>query len=145
MKNFAFSFLTGIVLFFTPIQGLILAVGMSIFLDTFTGIYKSIKLFGWKSIRSRKLSNIISKILLYEASIICLYVMDFYVLNELLLEISSVKYLATKLTAVALILVELTSIKENIEEALKIDIWKILKNFIRRAKEVKGNVDNTIS
>jgi hypothetical protein len=145
MKNFAFNFLTGIVLFFTPIQGLILAVGMSIFLDTFTGIYKSIKLFGWKSIRSRKLSNIISKILLYESSIICLYVIDFYVLNELLLEISSVKYLATKLTAVALILVELTSIKENIEEALKIDIWKILKNFIRRAKEVKGNVDNTIS
>jgi hypothetical protein len=141
MKNFAFNFLTGIVLFFTPIQGLILAVGMSIFLDTFTGIYKSIKLFGWKSIRSRKLSNIISKILLYEASIICLYVMDFYVLNELLLEISSVKYLATKLTAVALILVELTSIKENIEEALKIDIWKILKNFIRRAKEVKNDCD----
>lgn len=141
MKNFAFNFLTGIVLFFTPIQGLILAVGMSIFLDTFTGIYKSVKLNGWKSIRSRKLSNIISKILLYEASIICLYVIDFHVLNELLLEISSVKYLATKLTAVALILVELTSIKENIEEALKIDIWKILKNFIRRAKEVKNDCD----
>lgn len=79
--------------------------------------------------------------LLYEAAIMCLYVIDFYLLNELLLSMVSVKFLATKLTAVALILVELTSIKENIEEALKIDIWKTMKNFIRRAKEVKNDCD----
>lgn len=139
MKSFALNFLTGIILFFTPIQGLILAVGVSIFLDTFTGIFKSVKLNGWKSIRSRKLSNIISKMLLYEASILCLYVIDYFLLNELLLEIVNVNFLATKITTVALILVELTSIKENIEEALKIDIWKTLKNFIRRAKEVTND------
>ena len=139
MKSFALNFLTGIILFFTPIQGLILAVGVSIFLDTFTGIFKSVKLNGWKSIRSRKLSNIISKMLLYEASILCLYVIDYFLLNELLLEIVNVNFLATKITTVALILVELTSIKENIEEALKIDIWKTLKRFIRRAKEVTND------
>lgn len=136
MKDIFINLFKGLLLFFVPIKGLVLAVGVAIFLDTFTGIFKSVKLNGWKSIRSRKLSNIISKMLLYEASILCLYVIDYFLLNELLLEIVNINFLATKIASVALILVELTSIKENIEEALKIDIWKTLKNFIRRAKEV---------
>ena len=28
------------------------------------------------------------------------------------------------------------------EEALNIDIWKLLKNLIRRAKEVKTDIDS---
>jgi hypothetical protein len=62
-------------------------------------------------------------------------------LNELFLQLVSVNFLATKVATVGIILVELTSIKENIEEALKIDIWKTLKNFINRAKEVKNDYD----
>jgi hypothetical protein len=62
-------------------------------------------------------------------------------LNELLLNIVSVQYFSTKIACVLLVLVELTSIKENIEEALKIDIWKTLKNFIKRAKEVSSDYD----
>jgi hypothetical protein len=141
MKTMFINAFKGLALFFLPIKGLVLAVGIAIFLDTFTGIFKSVKLKGWKSIRSRKLSNIISKMLLYEASILCLFAIDHWLLNELLLEVFTVQYFATKIASVALILVELTSIKENIEEALKIDIWKILKNFIRRAKEVSNDYD----
>lgn len=141
MKTLLFNLLKGVLLFFMPVKGLVLAVGVAIFLDTFTGIYKSVKLNGWKSIRSRKLSNIISKMLLYEASILCLFAIDTWLLNELFLQLVSVNFLATKIATVGIILVELTSIKENIEEALKIDIWKTLKNFINRAKEVKNDYD----
>lgn len=141
MKTLLFNLLKGVLLFFMPVKGLVLAVGVAIFLDTFTGIYKSVKLNGWKSIRSRKLSNIISKMLLYEASILCLFAIDTWLLNELFLQLISVNFLATKVATVGIILVELTSIKENIEEALKIDIWKTLKNFINRAKEVKNDYD----
>lgn len=141
MRTLLFNLLKGVLLFFMPVKGLVLAVGVAIFLDTFTGIYKSVKLRGWKSIRSRKLSNIISKMLLYEASILCLFAIDTWLLNELFLQLVSVNFLATKVATVGIILVELTSIKENIEEALKIDIWKTLKNFINRAKEVKNDYD----
>jgi hypothetical protein len=141
MRTLLFNLLKGVLLFFMPVKGLVLAVGVAIFLDTFTGIYKSVKLHGWKSIRSRKLSNIISKMLLYEASILCLFAIDTWLLNELFLQLVSVNFLATKVATVGIILVELTSIKENIEEALKIDIWKTLKNFINRAKEVKNDYD----
>jgi hypothetical protein len=78
---------------------------------------------------------------LYEVSIIVLFPIDKFLLNELLLNIVSVQFFSTKVACVLLILVELTSIKENIEEALKIDIWKTLKNFIKRAKEVSNNYD----
>ena len=141
MKTFPLQLLTALLLFFAPIQQLVMVVGLAILCDTFTGIYKSVKLDGWKSIRSRKLSNIISKMVLYEISIIVLYPIDKFLLNELLLNIVSVQFFSTKVACVLLVLVELTSIKENIEEALKIDIWKTLKNFIKRAKEVSNNYD----
>ena len=141
MKTFPLQLLTALLLFFAPILQLVMVVGLVILCDTFTGIYKSVKLFGWKSIRSRKLSNIISKMVLYEIAIIVLYPIDKFLLNELLLNIVSVQFFSTKIACVLLVLVELTSIKENIEEALKIDIWKTLKNFIKRAKEVSNDYD----
>jgi phage-related holin len=141
MKSFLLQLLTALLLFFAPIQQLVMVVGLAILCDTFTGIYKSVKLDGWKSIRSRKLSNIISKMVLYEVAIIVLYPIDKFLLNELLLNIVSVQFFSTKVACVLLILVEITSIKENIESALKIDIWKTLKNFIKRAKEVSNNYD----
>jgi hypothetical protein len=142
MKTFLLQLLAALLLFFAPIQELVMAVGLAIMLDTFTGIYKSVKLQGWKSIRSRKLSNIISKMVLYEVSIIILYPIDKFLLNELFLNILSVQFFSTKIACVLLILVELTSIKENIESALKINIWQILKKAINRAKEISHDVDD---
>ena len=141
MRTFLLQLLAALLLFFAPIQQLVMAVGLAIMLDTFTGIYKSVKLGGWRSIRSRKLSNIISKMVLYEVSIIILYPIDKFLLNELFLNILSVQFFSTKVACVLLILVELTSIKENIEAALKINIWQVLKKAISRAKELKGDID----
>jgi hypothetical protein len=142
MRTFFLQLLAALLLFFAPIQQLVMVVGIAIMLDTFTGIYKSVKLGGWRSIRSRKLSNIISKLVLYEVSIILLYPIDKFLLNELLLNIVSVQFFSTKVACVLLILVELTSIKENIEAALKINIWQILKRTINRAKEISHDVDD---
>lgn len=141
MRTFLLQLLAALLLFFAPIQQLVMAVGLAIMLDTFTGIYKSVKLGGWRSIRSRKLSNIISKMVLYEVSIIILYPIDKFLLNELFLNILSVQFFSTKVACVLLILVELTSIKENIEAALKINIWQVLKKAISRAKELKGDIE----
>lgn len=141
MKTYFLNLVAGLLLFFSPIQGLVIAVGIAVILDTFTGIYKTIKIKGWRSIRSRQLSNIISKMVLYEICVVALFPIDKFLLNELLFQLVSIHYFATKIACVAIILVELTSIKENIEEALKIDIWKTLKNFIKRAKEVSTNYD----
>ena len=141
MKTYLNYIFTGLLMFFTPIYGLLIAVGFAIFLDTFTGIFKSVKLNGWRSIRSRKLSNIVSKMLLYQITILLLFVIDNYVLNEFIAVHFTIKFMFTKLVAILLIFIELVSIKENIEEALKIDIWKMLKNLLNRAKEVKEDIN----
>ena len=142
MKSIIFNVLTGLLLFFAPINGLLVAVGAAIFLDTFTGVIKSIKNKGLSSIRSRIMSNTISKMLLYEMCVIMLYPIDYFLLNELVFNLVSIEYFSTKLTCVVLIFVEGVSIKENIEETLNIKIWNLLKNAINRAKEVKDDISS---
>ena len=132
--NYIFA---SLILLFVPIYGLLVAVGSAIILDTFTGIFKSIKLNGLKSIRSRKLSNVISKMALYEICIIFLFVIDKYVLNEFIKHAFGFDFMFTKICAIVLIFIELVSIKENIEESFKVDIWKLLKETFNRAKELK--------
>jgi hypothetical protein len=141
MKSFLNYIITGFILFLAPIQGLLIAVGIGIALDTFTGIFKSIKLNGLKSIRSRKLSNVISKMLLYQVTLILLFLIDKYLLNEFVQLHFTIQFMFTKLVAILLLFIELTSIKENLEEALNVDIWKMLKNLLNRAKEVKSDIN----
>jgi hypothetical protein len=132
--------ISSLVLLFVPIYGLLIAVGTAIALDTFTGIFKSIKLSGWCSIKSRILSNIISKMALYEICILLLFVIDKFVLNEFISKWFGFQFMFTKICAILLIFIELVSIKENIEASFKIDIWKLLKKAFLRAKEIKSNV-----
>jgi hypothetical protein len=128
-----------------PIYGLLVAVGASIILDTFTGIFKSVRLNGWSSIRSRKLSNVISKMALYEICILFLFVMDKYVLNEFVKHAFGFEFMFTKVCAIVLIFVELVSVKENIEETFSIDMWALLKKALNRAKETKDDINQLTS
>ncbi|WP_296683339.1 phage holin family protein [Flavobacterium sp.] len=134
--NYIFA---SLILLFVPIYGLLIAVGSAIFLDTFTGIFKSVKLNGWKSIRSRPLSNVISKMALYEICIVFLFLIDKFVLNEFVKHAFGFDFMFTKICSITLIFVELVSIKENIEETFKIDIWQLLKKAFNRAKEIKAD------
>lgn len=134
--------IASLLLLFTPIHGLLIAVASAIMLDTFTGIFKSIKLNGWKSLRSRKLSNIVSKMLLYEVCVLFLFLMDKFLLNEFVKHAFGFDFMFTKICAILLMFIELVSIKENIEEAFSIDIWKMLKKVLNRAKEIKTDIND---
>lgn len=136
--NYVFASLA---LLFVPIHGLLISVGASIILDTFTGVFKSVKLNGWRSIKSRKLSNVISKMALYEICILLLFVIDKYVLNEFIKHAFGFDFMFTKVCSIVLIFVELVSIKENIEESFDIKIWLLLKKAFNRAKEIKNDID----
>lgn len=142
MNKYVNYVLGSLAVVFLPVYGILIAVATAIILDTFTGIFKSIKLYGIKSIRSRKLSNIVSKMLLYEICILLLFLIDKFLLNEFAKHTFGFEFLFTKMCAIVLIYIELVSIKENIEEAYKIDIWDMLKKLLSRAKEIKDNVNN---
>lgn len=144
MKSIINYMLLSLLLFFAPIQGVLISVGLAIMLDTFTGVFKSIKIRGWRSVRSRRLSAIVSKMLLYEVCILCLFPIDHYVMNDIVIAHYELSYAFTKICAIVLMSIELTSVKENIEEAYNIKIWEKLKAIFKRAKEVKENIDEII-
>ena len=140
MKTFLIYLFTATCLFFAPITGLMLAVGAAIALDTFFGIYRSVKVTGWIYITSRRLSEIISKMLLYQLCIICLYIIDFFILTEFFEKWFSISFIATKMCAILLIFIESVSIKENFEKATGLDVWELAKKALGRANEIKDSI-----
>lgn len=132
--------LLGIVLaFFMPITGMVLAVGFAIFLDTITGIWKSRK--NGVPIRSRKLSAIISKMFLYQLTIILFFLIDWFILNDILKSIFTTELLLTKVLSLVLISIEVVSINENYKAVRGVDLWASLKKLLSRAKELKNDSD----
>jgi len=125
--------------FFMPISGIIFLVGFLILIDTITGIWKAKKLK--QPITSRKLSAIISKLALYEVAVIMLYLIDYWILDAIVLKFFSIPLMVTKITALTLCSIELISISENYKIIYGLNIWDSLKNLLKRGAELKDDVD----
>lgn len=128
--------------FFLPVHGLLIAVALAIFLDTYTGIFKAVKTEGWASVRSRKLSDIVGKVILYNLAVLTMYVLDYHLFGEFFQMWISVDFFFTKIITVVLVVIELTSIKENFEEAYNIKMWPMLRKIVSRSKEIKKNIND---
>lgn len=125
--------------FLMPISGLLFLVGFVIILDTVTGIWKSYK--QKVKITSRGLSAIISKMLLYEVTVVLFYMIDHFILNNIVLQFFSVDLLLTKVLSLILVSIEVMSINENYKAVKGLDLWQAMKNLFARAKEIKKEVD----
>ena len=125
--------------FFLPISGILFLIGFAIFIDTLTGIWKSKKLN--IPITSRKLSAIISKLFLYELAVIGFYLIDYFILNDIIMKFFSVPLMLTKILSLVLVSIECISINENYKAVKGIDIWKSMKNLFARAKEIKNDIN----
>ena len=134
------QFLSIVSSFFLPISGILILIGVSVILDTLTGVWKSRKL--GTPITSRKLSSVISKILLYEVTVMLFYLIDYYILNDIVLTFFSVELMTTKILALVLVSIEVISINENYKAVKNIDLWESLKNLFARAKEVTQDFKN---
>jgi len=126
--------------FFLPIVGILILIACSVLLDTITGIWKAKKLK--QPITSRRLSNIISKILLYEATVILFYLIDYFLVNEIVQSFFSIEMLTTKVLSLTLVSIEVISINENYKAVKNIDLFASLKNLFSRAKEVTQDFKN---
>ena len=125
--------------FFLPISGILIMIGVLISIDTITGIWKANKL--GEKITSRKLSSIISKLALYEITVIMFFLIDKFILNEIILTFFSVPFMLTKIVALVLSSIEVMSINENYKIVKGIDLWQSMKLLFARAKEVKEDLN----
>jgi len=125
--------------FFLPITGILFLIGFAILVDTLTGIWKAKKLK--IKITSRALSAIVSKLFLYEVAVIGFYLIDKFILNDIILQFFSVPLMLTKILSLVLCSIEVISISENYKAVKGIDIWSAFKNLLQRSKEIKGDID----
>lgn len=132
-------FLTMLSAFFMPVYGLMFLIGFAIFVDTITGVWKARKLK--QPISSRRLSAVISKMLLYEITLILFYLIDFYILDRIVLTFFSVPLMLTKMLSLVLVSIEVVSINENYKTVKGIDLWVSAKKLINRAKELRKDVE----
>jgi len=139
-KLYSMELLAIVSSFFLPIYGILILIFFCIVFDTITGIWKAKKTK--TPVTSRRLSAIISKVLLYEATVMLFYLMDFYLLNDIVMTFFSVQLLTTKILALVLVSIEVISINENYKAVKGIDLWASLKNLFARAKEVTSDFKN---
>jgi hypothetical protein len=79
--------------------------------------------------------------MLYEVAVIGFYLIDYFILNDIILKFFSVPLMLTKILSLILVSIEVMSINENYKAVKGIDIWQGMKNLFARAKEIKSDIN----
>jgi len=119
----------------SPVKPMIYIAILAIILDTCFGIWRSVKKGGWKAIKSRRLSHVLSKSLLYCGAILFVFLIEKYIASDLLAHFIAVDLVMTKIVAFFCVAVEVKSINEKYEEVTGTNLLKSLRHFVTRAKE----------
>lgn len=135
MKTKLILLATSFLAVLSPVKPMIYVALLAIFLDTVFGIWRSVKKGGWKAIRSRRLSHVVSKSLLYCGAILFIFLVEKYIAADLLAHFISIDLVMTKIVAFFCVTVEIKSINESYESVTGKNILKSLKEFVTRAKE----------
>jgi hypothetical protein len=118
-----------------PVKPMVLMAVATIILDMGFGIWRSVKKNGWASIRSRRLSNTISKSLLYSGAIVFIFLLEKFILADLLAYFISVDLLLTKAFTAFCVFTEMKSINENYFSVTGVNVWEKFMQFVKRSKE----------
>lgn len=118
-----------------PIKPMVLLAILAIILDTCFGIWRSVKKNGWASIRSRRLSNTVSKSLLYSGAIVFIFMLEKFVLADLLGYFIAVDLLLTKAFTAFCVFTEVKSINESYFSVTGVNVWDKFIAFVKRSKE----------
>jgi len=117
-------FLAGLAVFL-PIKELMLTIGFLVGADMLVGIWKALKLK--QRIRSRRMSDTVTKLLLYQIAIMSGFLIESFIIAELIP--------ITKLVATVIAVIEFKSIVESIESVTGKDLWSKLKAIVGRKSE----------
>ena len=110
---------------FLPIKELMLTIGFLVSADLIVGIWKAIKTK--QRIRSRRMSDTVTKLLLYQLAIMSGFLIETFIISELIP--------ITKLIATVIAIIEFKSIVESIEAVTGKGLWSKIKTIIGRKSE----------
>ena len=116
-----------------PVKPLVFIAVLAIILDTCFGIWRSVKKSGWTSIRSRRLSHTISKSLLYSGAIVFIFLLEKYVVADILGHFIAVDLVLTKMFTFFCVVTEVKSINESYFSVTGVNVWDKFKAFALRS------------
>ena len=135
MKTNILLFLLSLLSILAPVTPMVLIAICFIWLDLIVGIWRSVKLKGWKSIRSRGLARTISKSLIYSGGIVVVFMLEKYVIADLIGLFVSVDLVLTKAFTFFCVFIEMKSINESYFDVTKKDVLKSFKEFLTAKKQ----------
>lgn len=138
LQEKTFNLLLALPSFLAPISGIMITVGLLIIADTVIGIWKAKRL--GESITSRKLSQIASKMFLYQSTIVLFFLIDKFIIGDIIGAMFSVPFLLTKVVALTLASVEVFSIDENYRAVKGSSLWIAFKKLTARSKEISADI-----
>jgi hypothetical protein len=135
MKSKLSIFLLSTLAILSPVKPLVLVAVLSIILDTCFGIWRSVKKNGWSSIRSRRLSHTISKSLLYSGAIVFIFLLEKFVVADILGHFIAIDLVLTKAFTFFCVITEVKSINESYHSVTGVNVWDKFIQFLKRSKE----------
>jgi hypothetical protein len=114
---------------FLPIKELMLTVGFLVGADMVVGIWKALKT--GQKIRSRRMSDTVTKMLLYQLAIVSGFLIEKYIITDILP--------IAKLIGSVIAIIEFKSIVESIESVTGQNLWTKIKEVIGRKSD---DIDN---
>jgi hypothetical protein len=135
MKAKLLLMLTSLLAVVSPVRPMMYIAILAILIDTAFGIWRSVKKGGWKAIRSRRLSHVVTKSLLYSGAILFIFLIEKFIAGDLIASFIAIDLVMTKMVAFFCVSVEIKSINESYEDVTGKNMLKVMKDFITRAKE----------
>lgn len=130
--------ITAVITFFSPVSFIALAIGGAIAADTITAI----ALRKHKFTSKRLIRGVLRKTIMYQASILTFYLVDYAMINDAMLTVFSVEYTSTKAVGLFFVGFEIISIDEKIRNKYGDDkgIIARFKKFIKSIRSFKDSV-----
>lgn len=136
MKTYLTYIMQALIVFFSPIKGIIILVAFSTILDTCFGIWKAKKM--GEQIDSKTFRHgFVPKVLSYVGATMLVYASDFFIINELTKTVVSVDFLFTKIISLVLMSIEVKSMDESFEKVKGYSFLNRIIDGIMKAKNIK--------
>lgn len=141
MNTFFEAVINFILAIILPVGVYLLIIGGLMFVDTLLGLYR-VKKNKEKFIWSKFFKGLITKMYVYTPIIVCVYWMDFHLLNDIVKLFINVDLLFTKLASLILSSTEITSINKNFKAVTGKSLLDRLRNVVKVAHSVKNEIND---
>lgn len=134
------AFIGVLIIFFSPVAGMILIVAISTIVDTGFGVWRAHN--KKEKVCSKTFRfGFVPKLFSYVGAVMLVYLSDFFIVNDLAQLLVSVDFLSTKLIALTLISIEVRSMDESFKDVKGWSFIGKITGVLFKIKDIKKQIE----